>query len=172
MVPHNEELAKLREILKLPSSADGFLLEAHPKLAPVETNTAGIFLAGCVQGPKNITDSLAQASAAAAKAAGVISKDHIEVEPIVAKVDDKICWGCGTCVDTCEFGAPSLITNDEGVKISKINEVLCKGCGTCVIKCPSGAITLKQFTRKQIMDMLETFRNDLTIKKKKAEVET
>jgi heterodisulfide reductase subunit A-like polyferredoxin len=172
MVPRIEDVTNLREILKLPTSPDGFLLEAHPKLAPVETNTAGIFLAGCVQGPKNITDSLAQASAAASKAAAVISKDYIEVEPIVAAVNDAVCWGCGTCVDICEFGAPSLITNDEGVKVSKINEVLCKGCGTCVVNCPSGAITLKQFTRKQIIDMLEAFRDELVTKKKKAEVET
>ncbi len=165
MVPR-KELQKVQDILKLPSSADGFLLEAHPKLAPVETNTAGIFLAGCVQGPKNITDTLAQASAAASKAATVISKDHIEVEPIVATVDETLCWGCGTCSDVCEFGAPALQSNKEGQKVTNINEVLCKGCGTCVVYCPSGAVTLKQFTKDQINDMIEAFSDEYSDKKK------
>jgi heterodisulfide reductase subunit A len=147
-------------------------LEAHPKLAPVETNTAGIYLAGCVQGPKNITDTLAQASAASSKAATVISKDHIEVEPIVATVDDTICWGCGTCSEVCEFGAPVLQSTKEGLQVSKINEVLCKGCGTCVVYCPSGAVTLKQFTKAQIEDMIEAFKDEMITRKKKVQLET
>ena len=133
-------------------SKDGFFLEKHPKLDPVATTTDGVFIAGCCQGPKDIPDTVAQASAAAARVLATISKGSVEVEAAISFIEAEFCSGCKTCISLCPYNA---ISYDEEKKVSVINEALCKGCGTCAAACPSGAITSRHFTTEQIMAQLE-----------------
>ncbi len=132
---------------------DGFLMEAHPKLRPVDTLTEGIFLAGTVQGPKDIPDAVAQAKGAASGAATLMARGEVEIEPYYAKVLNYKCAGCKSCISLCAFSA---ITFNEFEKVAVINEILCKGCGTCVAACPSDAIVQNQFGDIQILPMIET----------------
>ena len=141
-------------ILHISQSADGFFLEAHPKLRPMDTFTDGIFLAGCCQGPKDIQDSVSQACGAASRAANILSKKELEAEPITAIVDEDLCSGCGMCVSICAFGAIETI-KDKDKQHAKVNEALCKGCGACVGTCPSGAMQQKGFKDKQIIPMVD-----------------
>jgi heterodisulfide reductase subunit A len=143
---------ELTRLLKISQSADGFFLERHPKLEPVATATDGIFVVGACQGPKDIPDTVAQASAGAARALAMISKGSVEVEAATAVVNEELCSGCKTCILLCPFSAISF---DEEKKVAVINEALCKGCGTCGAACPSGAITNKHFTTEQIMAEIE-----------------
>jgi heterodisulfide reductase subunit A len=136
----------------LSRKSDGFFLEKHPKLDPVATMTDGVFVVGCCQSPKDIPDTVAQASAAAARALAMISKGKVEIEAATAVVDDEHCAGCRVCVGLCPYSAISF---DEEKKIAHINEAICKGCGVCVAACPSGAITGKHFTTEQIMAEIE-----------------
>jgi heterodisulfide reductase subunit A len=131
-------------------SPDGFFMEKHPKLAPVETATGGVFLAGTCQSPKDIPDSVAQGSAAAASALSLLDAGHVTLEPFTAFIDSDLCSGCFTCVELCPYTAIQIVDH-SGRKISQVNEVLCKGCGTCVAACPSDVAEQKGFTRNQIM---------------------
>ena len=144
-----EEVARLFSISR---SADGFFLEKHPKLDPVATMSDGIFVVGCCQSPKDIPHSVAQASAAAARALAMISAGSIEIEAATAVVDEELCSGCKICSDLCPFHAISF---DEEKKVSRINDALCKGCGVCVAACPSGAITGRHFTVDELMAEIE-----------------
>jgi heterodisulfide reductase subunit A2 len=130
-------------------SPDGFFMEKHPKLAPVETATDGVFLAGTCQGPKDIPDSVAQGGAAAAAALSLMDAGHVTMEPFTASIDEELCSGCKTCVNLCPYGAINSISLN-GRTHSKVNEVLCKGCGTCVSACPSGIIVQHGFTDEQV----------------------
>ena len=132
--------------------ADGFFLEKHLKLDPVATMTDGTFIVGCCQSPKDIPDTVAQASAAAARVLAMISKGKVEIEAATAVVDEEICAGCKICNALCPYSAISF---DEEKKVSSINEAVCKGCGVCVAACPSGAIAGKHFTTEQIMAEIE-----------------
>ncbi|RKY87932.1 hypothetical protein DRQ09_03680, partial [candidate division KSB1 bacterium] len=161
MVPDEEGTGKLHELLKVPRGLDGFFMERHAKLGPVETTSEGVYLCGCVQSPKDISDSMSQASAAAGKVASIIYTDTTEIEPTTAVVDENLCRACGKCVSICEFHAPELIEKSPGVYVSRINEVLCKGCGTCASWCPTGAITAKHFTDKQIYSMIDSAYSEL-----------
>ncbi len=154
--PNEAEAQNFREMLKVPRSPDGFMMERHPKLGPVETHTAGIFLAGTVQGPKDIADAMSQASATAAKAGEILCRDEIELEPTTATVMEDACRACGMCVSICDFHAPSLVEVSPGTHVARINEALCKGCGTCAAWCPVQAIHSKHFTDQQIHAMMET----------------
>ncbi|MFC1951137.1 4Fe-4S binding protein [Chloroflexota bacterium] len=133
-------------------SQDGFFLERHPKLDPIATATDGVLIAGCCQGPKDIPDTVAQASAAAARALAIITRGTVEMEAISAVIDEDKCSGCQVCVTLCPYKAISF---DEEKKVSRVNEALCKGCGTCVAACPSAAITGNHFTLEQIMAEIE-----------------
>jgi len=141
-------------ILHISQSSDGFFLEAHPKLRPMDTFTAGIFLAGCCQGPKDIQDSVSQASGAAGRAANILSKKELEAEPQIAYVDVDTCSGCSMCISICEYNAIDLI-EEKGKKQAKVTEALCKGCGACVGACPSGAMQQFGFKDKQMISMVE-----------------
>jgi heterodisulfide reductase subunit A len=144
-----ENVARL---FSLSRKVDGFFLEKHPKLDPVATTTDGVFIAGCCQSPKDIPDTVAQASAAAARVLSVINKGSVVIESATAVVDAEHCAGCKVCIDLCSYKA---ITFDEEQKTATINEALCKGCGTCVAACPSGAITGRHFTSEQIISEIE-----------------
>lgn len=150
----SKDVDTVRNIFKVGCGLDGFIREAHLKLRPVESLTDGIFLAGTVSGPKNIVESMVSGSAAAAKAAGLMSKDVIEVEPIVAVVDEDRCSGCGICVSLCPFEAIRLEEREGGKRVSVINSTLCKGCGTCGAACPSGAIQQNHFRDSQLFPQL------------------
>jgi len=132
--------------------ADGFFIEQHPKLAPVSTTNDGVFIAGACQGPKDIPDTVAQASAAASKALSLIARREIEVEGTTATITDELCSGCKCCLTLCPYNAISF---DEKRKRSAVNEVLCKGCGTCVASCPSSAIQARHFTDAQLFAEIE-----------------
>ncbi len=157
MRPRREDTARFHEMLKASLGLDGFFLERHPELGPVETQVEGILLAGTVQGPKDIVDTVAQASAAAAKAAVFLAYDQVTLDPAVAVVDEVRCRACGTCVDICQFQAPELVELAPGITTARINASLCKGCGTCASWCPSGAITAKHFTDRQLNAMIDAF---------------
>ncbi len=147
--PSAIELAKK---LRIPYDQYGFFTEAHPKLRPVETTTMGLFLAGACQAPKDIPTTVAQASAAASKVLGLLSQEHLSHDPITAVIDDEICSGCGLCVEACFYGAREI----DGIKqISTVKEVLCEGCGACTVACPNGATQLKNFTKEQILSMVD-----------------
>jgi len=131
-------------------SPDGFFLERHPKLAPVETASDGIFLAGTCQGPKDIPDSVAQGGAAAAAALSLMDAGYVYLEPFTVHVLSERCSGCRTCQNLCPFGAIQMAEHD-GRTVSTINEVLCKGCGTCAAACPAGAIYQNNFSNDQVI---------------------
>jgi heterodisulfide reductase subunit A2 len=146
-----EDAAKLARTFHI-SCGNGFFMERHPKLAPVSTATDGIFIAGACQGPKDIPDTVAQASAAASLVQSLMAKGEIEVESAISVVDAEKCAGCKICSTLCSLSAISF---DEEKKISVINDVLCKGCGTCAAACPSAAITARHFTDEQLFAEIE-----------------
>jgi heterodisulfide reductase subunit A len=143
---------KIKRLFSLSFSPDGFFLEKHPKLDPTATATDGIYIAGCCQGPKDIPDTVAQASSAAARILSKISKGEVEVEPIQAFIDPELCAGCRLCNKLCPYGA---ILFDQEERISKVNEAICKGCGTCVAACPSSAAKAKGFSDIQMFAEIE-----------------
>jgi heterodisulfide reductase subunit A len=151
MVPRadSEEFSR---ILGLSRSGDGFLLEAHPKLRPVDTFTNGIYIAGCAQGPKDISDTVSQAAGAASRALGILTKEELENDPLIAWVDPEVCAGCGICVEVCAYSARTL---NEVTGIADVDEALCAGCGACIAACPSNASTHKNFTKQQIVRMID-----------------
>ncbi|MFW6055514.1 MAG: 4Fe-4S binding protein, partial [Thermodesulfobacteriota bacterium] len=143
--------AELAEKLRISYDSYGFYMESHPKLRPVETNTAGIFLAGACQGAKDIPASVGQGSAAAAKILALFSKDQLESDPQVALVSLARCVGCGKCVSTCPFGAIQLGEDRAGNPKAEVIETVCQGCGLCCVTCPQSAIQLQHFTDNQIL---------------------
>jgi heterodisulfide reductase subunit A len=156
MRPTKRSIEEIQKSLKVPVGIDGFLMEKHPKFGPVETNIQGVFIAGCAQGPKDISDSIAQANAVAAKIDALLSRTTIMMEPITSTVDEMLCRGCGKCAEVCEYDAISLVEKD-GVKIAEVNEALCEGCGTCATYCPTGAVDIRHFRDHQIESMLQAF---------------
>jgi len=149
--PH-DDAQDVRRLFNMSCGSEGFFLERHPKLAPVNTFTDGIFIAGCCQGPKDIPDSVAQAGAAAGEAYALICRGHIEQEPNTAFVREEDCSGCKSCIPLCPYTA---ITFAEDKQKAVINEALCKGCGTCVASCPSGSIVQNLFEDEEIFSEIE-----------------
>jgi heterodisulfide reductase subunit A len=147
-----KDAKEVAQLFHLGRSADGFFLERHPKLDPVATMSEGILVAGCCQSPKDIPDSVAQASAAAARALAMIARGKIEVPAITASIDETKCSGCKVCNLLCPYDA---IFFDDEAKVSRINQVLCQGCGVCVAACPSSAITHNYFTPEEIEAEIE-----------------
>ena len=143
---------KLRQLLGLSSTPDGFLKERHPKLDPTSTATDGIFLAGCCQGPKDIPDTVAQAGSVAGRVLSLNAKGYIEAEPVQAYIRPEACAGCKLCTSLCPYGAISYI---EERRICEVNEAQCKGCGTCAASCPAGAINAKGFSDEQVFAEIE-----------------
>ncbi|MFX0100319.1 MAG: FAD-dependent oxidoreductase [Candidatus Hodarchaeota archaeon] len=156
---NNEELAKM---LKVPLNSDGFFLEAHAKLRPVDFATEGVFLAGLAHYPKTIDDSIDQACAAVSRACTILSKDALEAVGEVANVNTEVCIGCGKCASVCPYSAIEMkeytaIVDGNTLNQYKANviEVVCKGCGTCAAQCPTGAMEQKHFRRDQISSMIK-----------------
>lgn len=138
--------------LNLSTDKYGFFMELHPKLGPAETSLAGIYLAGGAQGPKDIPESVAQGGAAAAEALMLFSVGQVEIDPTVARLDERLCTGCKTCAGLCAYNAISF---DDQRKLACINDALCQGCGTCAAACPVGAIGVRHYTPEQIFAQIE-----------------
>ncbi|MFC1461284.1 FAD-dependent oxidoreductase [Verrucomicrobiota bacterium] len=149
----NPENKVLSQMLKVPLDEEKFFLEAHVKLRPVDFATDGIFVCGLAHYPKDIGETVAQAKAAAGRAATVLSKDTIEAEGKVSYIREERCSGCGACVEVCAYSAIEL-DSDKGVAV--VNEALCKGCGACAATCRAAAIDLRGFRNEQILTVLET----------------
>lgn len=161
MVP-SQGASQIASVLNAQRGPEGFFTEAHPKLRPVETNTAGVFLAGVAQGPKDIPDTVAQAGAAASKVIGLLARGEIESNPMIAHVDPAKCSGCGACTKICPYGAIKLeeVTLRENSRkvtrrVAKANPGLCQGCGACTVACRPGAADLLGFTDEGIMREME-----------------
>jgi len=150
-----EGSVQLAQKLNISYDEWGFYKESHPKLRPVETNTAGVFLAGACQSPKDIPTAVAQASGTAAKVLGLLLRDKLKTSPQIAIVDQNRCVSCWKCVEVCPFSAPQKEEQRDGTSKSKIIETVCQGCGICVATCPVNCITLKGFTTDAIIDQLE-----------------
>lgn len=153
-----DDASIIKRTLSISTDTNNFFTEAHAKLRPVETHSAGIYLAGACQGAKDIPETVAQASAAAAKAIGLISKTKLVASPCVSEVDESICSGCLACIKICPYDAitsNAIEVKENGKTITKIvanvNEALCQGCGGCTVACRPGAIDLKGFSNRQIL---------------------
>nr|MBL0700145.1 hydrogenase iron-sulfur subunit [Desulfobacterales bacterium] len=150
---------KLQEMLGLQLTPDGFFLEAHPKLQPVDAATRGVFFAGCAEAPKDIKESVTQASAAAARAIRLMHKGEITSEPITSEVIEEHCKSCGKCAEVCPYNA---ITVDVKKKTpAVVNTASCAGCGTCAAECPFGAITMSHFTNDQITVQIDALLDEM-----------
>jgi heterodisulfide reductase subunit A len=144
--------AALAQLLKVPLDRDGFFLEAHVKLRPVDFAAEGIFLAGLAHSPRSIDETLSQARAAAVRAVALLARPQLAATPIVASVNPKLCAACGICVEVCPYGARRL---EPGMRHAEVIEVLCQGCGACVAACPNKASQQQGFEFGQVIDMLE-----------------
>lgn len=142
--------AKLRATI----DKHGYMTEAHIKLYPVESSTKGIYLAGCAQGPKDIPDTISQASATAGKIQALLSSEELLQDPLIAYVEDDICSGCAICVEMCPYEARMM---DERKGISTVNDALCQGCGACVASCPNKACELRNCSSIQMLRIVDTF---------------
>jgi heterodisulfide reductase subunit A2 len=151
VVPH--DISELISMYRCAVGYDSFLLEVHPKLRPVELAVSGVFLAGCCQGPMDVTEACAAASAAASKAAALIAQGRVEMDPFVSRVDEALCTGCQTCLTVCPYDA---VARDAARRVSRVSEALCTGCGTCVASCPSNAIQQHGFTDAQVISEVDT----------------
>ena len=154
----NPDVRKIATMLTASIDTNNFLTESHAKLRPVESPTAGIFLSGVCQGPKDIPETVSQAGAAAVKVVGLLAKDHLVTNPCVAKSDTLLCNGCSSCEKVCPYGAISYEeqeVNDHGIRetrrVAVVNSALCQGCGACTVACPSGAMDLQGFSNRQIL---------------------
>jgi heterodisulfide reductase subunit A2 len=144
---------KIQEMLGLQLSPDGFFLEAHPKLQPVDAATRGIFFAGCAEGPKDIKDSVTQGSAAAARMVRLLHRGEMLSDPITAEVVTEKCKICGKCAEVCPYGAISV---DVKRKVAaSVNPAACAGCGTCAAECPFDSIVMNHFTDEQIVGQID-----------------
>ncbi|RLC90378.1 MAG: disulfide reductase [Chloroflexi bacterium] len=151
MIPSRQAL-ELAQTLRAGVNQDGFFSEAHPKLRPVESLTAGVFLAGAAQGPKDIPETVSQASGAAAKVLKMFSQDEMTQEPMVAYVVEQLCSGCGVCVEACPYEARQV---DPIWGVAMVNAALCQNCGACVVACPNKASRIHNWTPEQILAMAD-----------------
>jgi len=145
LIPTKDEIL-LARMLKVPIGTDGFMMEAHLKLRPVDTNVDGVFVAGTVSGPRDVSESIIAGEAASARASILMGNRKVRTEAITAVVNEDECIGCGLCEEICPYGAPKV---EDGK--SKILEVLCRGCGSCSAECPKRAITMRHFGENQIL---------------------
>ncbi len=154
IIPRDNE--PLAQMFKLSVNEEGFFMEAHAKLRPVEFATDGVFLAGMAHYPKPIEESIAQAKAAASRASVVLSKETLTVEGVVSNVDEALCRGCGECEDACPFNAITVEEQKNGRNVAHVQEAMCKGCGACSVACPTGAASIFHYDDAEVLSMVET----------------
>ena len=148
------DAVELGQRLRVGTDEQGFFSEAHPKLRPVESLTAGMFLAGAAQFPKDIPETVAQASGAAAKVLGLFSQRQMVAEPTVAYVDEDLCSGCGLCIPACPYEARLM---HDWRHVAIVNAALCQGCGACAMVCPNKACQVRNLTQRQVLEMMEAY---------------
>jgi heterodisulfide reductase subunit A len=149
-----EDQGLIKQLLTLSTTEDGFFLESHPKLKPVDAPTRGVYFAGCAEGPKDVKDAVTQASAAAARAQTILNRSAIKLEPVVARIDPLLCNACGRCVRVCPYHA--IVGGDAKNKIkAQVIEAMCQGCGTCAPECARDAITIRHFTDVQMIAQID-----------------
>jgi heterodisulfide reductase subunit A len=153
LIPSKDEIM-LARMLKIPIATDGFMMEAHLKLRPVDTNVDGVFIAGTVSGPKDVSESIISGEAAAGRASILMGNKKVTTDAITAIVNEDLCIGCGLCEEICPYGAPKV---EEGK--SKIREILCRGCGSCAAECPKQAITMRHYRDDQILSQVKALLN-------------
>ncbi|MBI4797753.1 MAG: CoB--CoM heterodisulfide reductase iron-sulfur subunit A family protein, partial [Desulfarculus sp.] len=146
-----QDTDELASIMKLARNTDGYLMEAHVKLRPVDMAADGVYVCGTAHGPKLITESIAQAYAAAGRAATLLAQSELALSPVTARVTPELCAACLICVYSCPYGVPRI--NADGV--SEIDEAMCRGCGICAAECPAKAIQLSWYEDDQIMSQLD-----------------
>jgi heterodisulfide reductase subunit A len=156
------DAAQVAQTFSISRGPDGFFLEKHPKLAPVETTTDGVYLAGACQGPKDIPDSVAQGGAAASVALSLMDAGHVTLEPFTTYIDQSKCGGCRTCEGLCPYHAIEMVEL-TGRLVAYVNEVLCKGCGACAAACPAQAAIQNGFTQEQILAEIDGVLSVLTL---------
>jgi heterodisulfide reductase subunit A len=154
-VEPRQDMKPLQQMLTLSNSADGFLLESHPKLKPVDAPTRGIYFAGCVESPKDVKDSVTQASASAARASIILNAGKVTIEAITAMIDEQICNYCGICARVCPYNA-IVAPDKKSATYPQIIQAACAGCGTCGAECTMDAITMRHFTDAQIMAQIDS----------------
>ncbi len=159
IVPEKEN--KLAALYKITQNADGFFMEAHAKLKPVDCATDGVFLCGLAHAPKPIDESISQAQAAATRAVTLLAKKTMNVDGTIAWVDPELCSSCAVCISICPYSAPSFTIEGRYEGKAEINPVLCKGCGLCVASCRSGALHLRGFDNNQIFAQIFAMDNDI-----------
>jgi len=157
IVPRNNE--PLAQVYKLPLNEDGFFMEAHAKLRPVEFATEGTFLAGMAHFPKPIEESIAQAKAAASRASVVLSKENLMVEGVVSHVNEIMCRGCGICEEACPYGAIALVEREDNKTVANVQAALCKGCGSCAVACPTGAASIFHYDDQEVLSIVAAALN-------------
>jgi len=160
----SDDTEKLSKLLRVPLAYNGFFLEAHVKHRPLDFSNEGIFLCGTCQSPKSISECIAQASGAAARALIPLMKGEIASEAIISEVNPDICIGCEICEIHCPYGAIRVEKDENDDLKSRVNPSLCKGCGICAASCPVGAITMRHFTNEQILSMVKTAKEKSTLK--------
>jgi heterodisulfide reductase subunit A len=155
-----DDAVDVARMLGIPYDKYRLFAESHPKLAPVETVTSGVYLTGACQAPKDIPDTVATASAASAKALGLFSHDELEGEPLVAQIDPSLCSDCNACIEACPFGAIEEVdyrdaTTRQTRTVAHVIESLCHGCGNCVVVCRAGAPDIAGFSNEQVYAQVE-----------------
>jgi heterodisulfide reductase subunit A len=150
-----EESSQLADVMRLALDEDGFFMEAHPKLRPLDAATPGVYLCGLAQGPKFAAESIAQARGAVSRAVMVLSRKEIVAEGMVNRVDASLCRACGECEKACLFEAISVKETPRGRKQAVVTEALCRGCGACNVVCPTGAASVSHFKDAQIEGMFD-----------------
>jgi len=156
--PDVQENKRIAQMLKVPLNQDGFFLEAHVKLRPVDFATEGVYLAGLAHTPKGLQECIIQGKAAAGRAATIVAKDMLETEGTIASVDNELCTACGACELVCAYKTievQEISWRRQTVKKAVVNDVLCKGCGTCSATCRCGAIDVGRFSDEQIINEIE-----------------
>jgi heterodisulfide reductase subunit A len=153
LVPH-ADARDLARLLKVPLEQEGFFKEKHPKLAPVEFSSSGIVVCGSCRFPSTVAESIAQGSAAGLKAAVPVRAGRVTMDASVAATDERLCSGCGWCVEVCPYGGIALVEGRDGRTVARVNEAVCKGCGSCAAACPAGIMDQRVFGDREIRSMI------------------
>jgi heterodisulfide reductase subunit A len=162
---------EISDVFKIPVGGDRFFNEIHPKLKPVETVIKGVYIGGCCQGPKNISESVQSTMSAASKINALLQGGTVSLDPVVARIDSEVCVWCGKCAEACDYDAIKEV-DFKDKKVAVVNNATCAGCGICAPVCPLDAIELAQYTNKEIEGMIDGFMQQVVMKETAAVEET